>query len=111
MGLGPLSYLGNGVTTMPAGVASPAAGPAPLRPSAPYSPPPGAMSGFPVPDGMGPSLDPTGALGPMPMQEFAAEQQSDGTVLLRMKNPDGTPGPVVKIITLGGKAKAASPGT
>lgn len=113
--MGPLSYLGSmskGPTTMPAGVPSPGAGsgaPGPM--SMPAPPPPGAMGGFPVPNPMGPPMDPVAGMGgPMPMQEFEAETQSDGTVLLRVKKPDGSPGPVVKIITLGGKAKPAGPG-
>lgn len=31
--------------------------------------------------------------------DWITETQSDGTLLLRLKNPDGSPGPVVKIIT------------
>ncbi len=105
--------MAKGPTTMPAGVPSPAAGTgAPGPSSMPAAPPPGAMGGFPVPSPMGPMMeDPSGGMGgPKPMQEYDAEPQSDGTVLLRVRNPDGSPGPVVKIITLGGKAKPAGPG-
>lgn len=45
----------------------------------------------------------------MPMDEYVAETQDDNTVLLRVKNPDGSPGRAVKIVPLGGK-KQAQPG-
>lgn len=107
MAAGPLSYLGGtsglGPTTMPAGAPPPMFGP----PAAP-APPPGGMGGFPIPPSMGPSMGPPGA-GPMPMDEYVAETQDDNTVLLRVKNPDGSPGRAVKIVPLGGK-KQAQPG-
>jgi hypothetical protein len=36
--------------------------------------------------------------------EYAAETQADGTVVLFLKNPDGTNGPAVKIVKVGGGA-------
>lgn len=48
---------------------------------------------------MGPA--PIGAMLPMDdptMAQYAAITQDDGSVLLHLKNPDGTMGPAVKII-------------
>jgi hypothetical protein len=49
---------------------------------------------------------------PIPMDpsqvRYDTETQTDGTVLLRMRNPDGSPGPVVQIVKppkLGGGSK------
>lgn len=43
-----------------------------------------------------------GAFPPMPVDpasvQYATETQADGTILLRIKNPDGTTGPVVQLI-------------
>jgi hypothetical protein len=88
----------------------------------PFSPPPDAGVGAPVPPGpagppgmppapSGPPGMPPGATGmppapyPLPMGppdpasiKYATETQQDGSVLLRMLNPDGTPGPIVKIV-------------
>jgi len=36
-----------------------------------------------------------GPLAP-PMPEYMVDTQEDGTLLIRLKNPDGTPGVVVK---------------
>jgi hypothetical protein len=30
--------------------------------------------------------------------QYLTETQADGTVLMRVKNPDGSPGPVVQIV-------------
>ena len=46
--------------------------------------------GAPPPAMMSPD-DPAG-------QRYSAETQEDGSVLLRLKNPDGSMGPVVKIV-------------
>lgn len=60
-------------------------------PPAPGAPPPmgmgGGMFGMPA-AGM---VDPAG-------RQYEAVTQEDGSVLLHMKNPDGTRGPAVKII-------------
>lgn len=75
-------------------------------PNAPSAggPPPGAMPHA------GPSLSalaaimqrPTGGLnaaqGPPPPPQYVATTQEDGSILLRIKNPDGSVGPVVKIL-------------
>ena len=83
---------GSGAPTDP--MAAPGGGPSP---SAPAAPPPGppmggggglsGMMGFP-PVGMN---DPAG-------RQYEAVTQDDGSVLLHMKNPDGSRGPAVKII-------------
>lgn len=75
----------------------------PAPPGMPPGPPPG-------PPGMPPGMPP-GATGmppapyPLPMGppdpasiKYATETQQDGSVLLRVVNPDGTPGPVIKVI-------------
>jgi len=86
-----LNYLGAGAPspiqpgTMPAGV--PGAGGATQPPMAL---PPG-MGPAPAVPGMMPAPD----AGP---PQYDTEVQADGSILLRMKNPDGTTGPVVKII-------------
>ncbi len=48
------------------------------------------VGGLPLPAGV--PLQPAG------LPEYVAETQADGSVLLRIKNPDGSPGPAVKII-------------
>jgi hypothetical protein len=53
-------------------------------------PPPGAQLGLQ-------SLL-AGALAPESLPEYLSVTQEDGSVLLRVKNPDGSPGPAVKII-------------
>lgn len=75
----------------------------------PFGPPPDAGVGAPVPPGPmpGPGGIP-GATGfpppPFPMpphpgdMKYTTETQADGTVLLRLLNPNGTPGPVVQIV-------------
>lgn len=46
------------------------------------------MAPYPVPNGP-----------PDPSQmKYSTETQQDGTILLRMMNPDGTPGPVIQVI-------------
>lgn len=71
-------------------------------PSAPSLLPPGAIAG----PGPVPGLMPPGA--PKP-PEYVAVTQEDGSVLLHLKNPDGSLGPAKKIITMGGKAGAGQP--
>jgi len=71
-----------------------------------------------VPGGMGMAMSPAPATSPLSSaispapgsvptpqpppgpadMEYIAVTQSDGTVLLHVKNPDGTPGPAVKIV-------------
>ena len=57
---------------------------------------PGGRAGVASPMG-GPALLPPMPIDPGRMQ-YAAETQVDGTVLLRVKNADGSFGPVVQII-------------
>ena len=78
---------------MPGAAAGPAAGGGMPMPPQPAGPPMGAM----MPFGMGPSGPPGGG-GASP--EFKAETQSDGTVLLRIMNSDGSMGPVVRIVSV-----------
>lgn len=53
---------------------------------------------------------------PLPMgppdpasMKYTTETQQDGTVLLRLLNPNGTPGPVVKIVKPGGAHAGGHP--
>ncbi len=98
-----LNYLGANPApglTMPGGM--PGAG----GPSDPLTPPP-------APSPMGPAMDMGGMGGMGPMggmgfpgvgmtdpagRQYEAVTQEDGSVLLHMKNPDGSRGPAVKII-------------
>lgn len=52
---------------------------------------PAAPGGIPLPPGLMAPPDPSS-------QQYESETQQDGTVLLRMKNPDGSLGPVVQIV-------------
>jgi len=83
---------------------------------APVPPAPGAASPMPggpmpgaggIPGAMGtpPMAAPTGPPDPASLH-YLTETQQDGTVLLRVMNPDGSPGPVVQIV----QPKAAKPG-
>jgi hypothetical protein len=45
-----------------------------------------------------PSGGPNAAQGPPPPPQFVAQTQEDGSVVLRVKNPDGSPGPIVKVL-------------
>lgn len=105
----------NYLAPAPLGAPSPAMG-APLPPPAAMGPPPGAAPPMPpvVPPfqrPLGTPLPPNGIPGasgpgappyPQPMtpanMKYTNETQADGTVLLRVMNPNGTPGPVVHII-------------
>lgn len=64
--------------------------------------PPGAIAG----PGPLPGLMPPGA--PKP-PEYVAVTQEDGSVLLHVKNPDGSLGPAKKIVTMGGKSAGQPP--
>jgi hypothetical protein len=89
----PSGMPGSGAPSDP--MASPGAASALGGPPSPVPPAPspfgggggGGMSGFP-PIGM---TDPAG-------RQYEAVTQDDGSVLLHMKNPDGSRGPAVKII-------------
>ncbi len=95
-----LNYLGANPApglTMPGGMPG-AGGPAdPLASPAP-----------PSPMGPAPDMGPMGGMGPMGFpsvgmtdpagRQYEAVTQEDGSVLLHMKNPDGSKGPAVKII-------------
>jgi hypothetical protein len=73
----------------------PAVGPPSMGAPPMAGPPPGAgitAPSGPINPGMFPQMPPD----PASMQ-YDTETQADGTVLLRRKNPDGTPGPVVLI--------------
>lgn len=92
----PLRYLGANISpgTMPAavpGAMSAAASPSLNLPSVPL--PPGAIPGAPSPF-LSPLMGP-----PDPSaMKYEAVTQSDGSVLLHIKNPDGSLGPALKII-------------
>lgn len=96
----PLRYLGSNISpgTMPAaipgavmGSGSPSLGGLGGIPS--MSPPPGAIPGPPSP------FMPPGFGAPSPAdQKFEAVTQQDGSILLHVKNPDGSLGPAVKIV-------------
>lgn len=59
---------------------------------------PGNMQGgTPIPQGM---PNPSAPPGPPP-SPYLAEDQGNGTLLIRAANPDGSPGPVVKIVPMG----------
>jgi hypothetical protein len=86
----------------PTSLGRPGGGPAP-------TPPPGASGSDPVtnvpgqgmPPPGGPPQGPGGMSGPgmMPPPEYMTKTQQDGSVLLAIKNPDGSPGPIVKIVS------------
>jgi hypothetical protein len=81
-------------------------------PSAPAGIPAGliaqlAQGGGPQPGGVISAVDGTPQFMPATQNpanmKYEAITQQDGTVLLRMVNPDGTPGPVVQIVKVGNK--------
>jgi hypothetical protein len=95
-----LRYLGAATPgTMPAAV--PGAGPSSLgQPLSPLSgpaapsqlPPPGAIPG-------NPSMLPPPIFAPGPAdQKYEAVTQIDGSILLHLKNPDGSLGPAIQIV-------------
>lgn len=113
---------GGGPPTMPGAVpGGPAAGGPPMLPQMP----PGGPGGRPPLPGLGgpPPMLPPGAgmppgaiagappaflpPGPPAPPEYGTETQEDGSVLLFVKNPDGSRGPVRKIVTMGGKSASA----
>lgn len=98
--MNPLDYLGAGASgiTAPVMPQGPLAQP-PMSPLPPVAMPPGSGGMGPPPGAqLGlPSLL-AGALGPEPLPEYINITQEDGSVLLRIKNPDGSPGPAVKIV-------------
>lgn len=96
-----LNYLGANPApglTMPGGMpgsggpADPMSSPAAAAPS-PMGPPPPDMGG-----GMGPMGFPSVGMTDPAGRQYDAVTQDDGSVLLHMKNPDGSRGPAVKII-------------
>lgn len=92
-----------------------------MPPGGPGGHPPIPGLGGPPPQAPPPGLLPPGAIaGPRPMPglmppgapappEYVAITQEDGSVLLHIKNPDGSLGPAKKIVTMGGKAAAGQP--
>lgn len=74
------------------GQAAPVPGPMPMTPFGAAGGAPGGMPGMPGIE------DPAS-------KQYVAVTQSDGTVLLHMKLPDGSVGPAVKIISVGGRPK------
>jgi hypothetical protein len=103
--MGPLSYLGggigggNGAPTMPGAVPGRGGPPSPQMPPMPPGaipqPPAGAM---PMPPGAIPSgASPFQAPG-APESQYGVKPQADGTLLLYIKNPDGSEGPIVKVL-------------
>ena len=88
---------GAGAATMPAGVPGGIGASLPADMGRPVAQlPPGV-----IPGGPSPFLPPRAGEPP----EYAAVTQADGSVLLHQKNPDGSLGVVVKIITMGGPKK------
>lgn len=69
---------------------APTASPSMGIPSLPLPPPPAP--------GAPPGLAPNDPSMVSPLPEYLTETQTDGTVLLRIKNPDGSPGPVIRVI-------------
>ena len=76
-------------------------GPPPPQGMIPSSPPPqggglppGALPGMPSPN---PSIIPEAPIDPAAMQ-YGTITQEDGTILLHIKKPDGSPGPVIQVI-------------
>jgi hypothetical protein len=80
---------GAGGPPMPAGGLPPGALPAPARSA-------GVMPAGAVPGAPPAFLPPGSESGGLP--EYITETQADGSILLRLKNPDGTPGVVMKVI-------------
>lgn len=84
----------------------------PTAPGPPLPPPSveGSLAGGPLPN-----LDMLGLLAgggeeDGGLEQFSAETQADGTVLLRRVSPDGMPGPVVSIVKVPpNKAQAPAP--
>lgn len=64
----------------------------------------GPAPAAPAPLGAPPDL--LAAAGALP--QFIAETQEDGTVVLYLRRPDGSRGPAVKIVRVGGRAGAAT---
>jgi hypothetical protein len=100
-----LNYLGANPApglTMPGGMpgsggpADPMSSPAAAAPS-PMGPPPPDMGGG-MGGGMGPMGFPSVGMTDPAGRQYDAVTQDDGSVLLHMKNPDGSRGPAVKII-------------
>lgn len=89
----PLPDLFGAPTSMPGASPSPVGAP----PATPFG---GAMMG-----GGPPQAGLPGMPGPMDpaSRQYVAKTQSDGTVLLHVKLPNGDVGPAVKIISVGGK--------
>lgn len=89
-----------GSVTPPASSPPPTLPPPTLPVSSPFGGPAAAASG-PMPTLAslmgGPAMPSPAPVDPASMQ-YATETQMDGTVLLRVQNPDGSPGPVVQIV-------------
>ncbi len=74
-------------------------------PGLPPTPSPISPQGAPAsPDALAAIMNrPQGSMSPAPAEpppppEYATTTQEDGSILLHLKNPDGTLGPVVKVI-------------
>lgn len=95
-----LRYLGAATPgTMPAAV--PGAGPSSVGQLPSPLPGPAAMSQLPPPGAIpgNPSLLPPMSLAPGPAdQKYEAVTQVDGSILLHLKNPDGSLGPAIQIV-------------
>jgi hypothetical protein len=100
--MNPLSYLGGGLggsPTMPGAVPGRGGPPAPMMPPLPPGAIPAAPAGVmpmppgAIPAGASPFLPPGS-----PEPEYGVRPQQDGTLVLYLKNPDGSEGPVLKVL-------------
>jgi hypothetical protein len=68
---------------------------------------PGNMpGGLPLPNSMPPQMAQPGSQPP----PFITEDQGNGTALIRATNPDGSPGPVLKVVSLPKQKAPPAPG-
>lgn len=96
-----------GASSMPGSIAGFGGQSIPSSPGMPS--PPGASLAAPVPSGAIPGLPSPNPMAPPTPDQYEAVTQADGTVLLHLKNPDGSLGPAVKIISVGGTKKGNAP--
>src|SRR5881394_678032 len=109
-----LNYLGSGTGpgTMPAAVPgesqvadtiSPIKGRAPIAPNVAAA----IQNAVPVSNPGMPGLLPPGPQNTLP--QYTAVTQEDGSILMHLNKPDGSPGPVVKVISPIGAGKSPQP--
>jgi len=94
-----------GPTDLPGAVSPPVGSPGATPMFGP--PPPGGpgLGPGPVMGGGAPGGMPFGGVDDPSSRQYVAKTQSDGTVLLHVKLPNGELGPAVKIISVGGRAR------